>query len=100
MQTVKVVGPKTGELLAQEIHTDEFGRVRVRFPWDRQGDAEDDGCSCWIRVHEGWGGAGYGWLNLPRVGHEVMVTFLEGDPTGRSSRGGSTTRRTRCPTSS
>ena len=79
VQTVKVVGPKTGDLLAQEIHTDEFGRVRVQFPWDRQ-STDDDGCSCWIRVHEGWGGAGYGWLNLPRVGHEVMVTFLEGDP--------------------
>ncbi len=79
IQTVKVVGPKTGSELDQEIHTDEFGRVRVRFPWDRA-DLDDDGCSCWIRVNEGWGGAGYGWLSLPRVGHEVMVTFLEGDP--------------------
>ncbi len=79
VQTVKVVGPKTGDLLAQEIHTDEFGRVRVQFPWDRHGK-EDEGSTCWIRVHEGWGGAGYGWLNLPRIGHEVLVTFLEGDP--------------------
>jgi type VI secretion system secreted protein VgrG len=79
VQTVKVVGPKTGDPTTQEIHTDEFGRVRVQFPWDRQGK-DDDGSTCWMRVHEGWGGAGYGWLNLPRVGHEVMVTFLEGDP--------------------
>ena len=79
VQTVKVVGPKGGDLLAQEIHTDEFGRVRVQFPWDRE-SSEDDGSTCWMRVHEGWGGSGYGWINLPRVGHEVIVTFLEGDP--------------------
>ena len=74
VQSAVIVGPA-----GQEIHTDEFGRVRVQFPWDRQGK-DDDGSTCWMRVHEGWGGAGYGWLNLPRVGHEVMVTFLEGDP--------------------
>ena len=79
VQTVKIVGPKSGDPTTQEIHTDEFGRVRVQFPWDRQGK-DDDGSTCWMRVNEGWGGAGYGWLNLPRVGHEVMVTFLEGDP--------------------
>lgn len=79
MQTVRVVGPTSGEKLGQEIHTDEFGRVRVQFPWDRDGD-NDDNSTCWIRVNEGWGGAGYGWHNLPRVGHEVLVTFLEGDP--------------------
>ncbi len=79
VQTVRVVGPTSGDDLGQEIHTDEFGRVRVQFPWDRDGGNDDDS-SCWIRVNEGWGGAGYGWLNLPRVGHEVLVTFLEGDP--------------------
>ena len=79
VQTVRVVGPKGGDDLDQAIHVDEFGRVRVQFPWDRQGKIDDDS-SCWIRVCEGWGGQGYGWLNLPRVGHEVIVTFLEGDP--------------------
>ena len=79
VQSATVVGPATGDNLDQEIHVDEFGRVKVQFPWDRHG-ASDDDSSCWLRVHEGWGGKGYGWLNLPRVGHEVMVTFLEGDP--------------------
>ncbi len=79
VQTVKIVGPKTGLDRDQEIHTDEFGRVRVQFYWDRHGTSDDDS-SCWMRVSQGWGGAGYGWLNLPRVGHEVLVTFLEGDP--------------------
>ncbi len=79
VQTVRVVGPKTGDKLDQEIHVDEFGRIRVQFPWDREGKNDDDS-SCWIRVGEGWGGTGYGWMNLPRVGHEVLVTFIEGDP--------------------
>lgn len=79
VQTVRVVGPKTGDKLEQEIHVDEFGRVRVQFPWDREGKNDDDS-SCWIRVAEGWSGTGYGWMNLPRVGHEVLVTFIEGDP--------------------
>ncbi len=79
VQTVRVVGPKTGDKLEQEIHVDEFGRVRVQFPWDREGKNDDDS-SCWIRVAEGWGGTGYGWMALPRVGHEVIVTFIEGDP--------------------
>ncbi|EYF04384.1 type VI secretion system tip protein TssI/VgrG [Chondromyces apiculatus] len=79
VQTVTVVGPKGVGKLDEEIHVDEFGRVRVRFPWDRSGN-DDDLCSCWMRVAEGWGGKGYGWLNLPRVGQEVIVTFLEGDP--------------------
>ncbi|AKT43482.1 type VI secretion system Vgr family protein [Chondromyces crocatus] len=79
VQTVTVVGPKGVDKLDEEIHVDEFGRVRVQFPWDRYG-SDDDNSSCWIRVNEGWGGKGYGWLNLPRVGQEVMVTFIEGDP--------------------
>ena len=73
-QPARVVGPA-----GQEIHTDEFGRVRVQFPWDRIGES-DDGSSCWMRVHQGWGGLGYGMILLPRVGQEVLVTFLEGDP--------------------
>ncbi|UQA56819.1 type VI secretion system Vgr family protein [Polyangium aurulentum] len=79
VQSVRVVGPKFGGDLNQKVHVDEFGRVRVQFPWDRDGD-DDDKSSCWIRVVEGWGGAGYGWINLPRVGQELLVTFLEGDP--------------------
>ena len=74
VQSAVVVGPK-----GQEIHTDEFGRVRVQFPWDREGKL-DDGSSCWIRVSQGWAGTGYGMLVLPRIGHEVLVGFLDGDP--------------------
>jgi type VI secretion system secreted protein VgrG len=69
-----VVGPA-----GQEIHTDEFGRVRVRFPWDRSG-APADTSSCWLRVSQPWAGAGFGWTTLPRVGHEVVVAFFEDDP--------------------
>ena len=74
VQSARVVGPK-----GQEIHTDEFGRVRVQFPWDREGQY-DDNSSCWIRVSQGWAGTGYGMIVLPRIGQEVMVGFLEGDP--------------------
>jgi type VI secretion system secreted protein VgrG len=74
VQTAVVVGPA-----GQEIHTDEFGRVRVQFPWDREGK-NDDFSSCWIRVSQGWGGRGYGMLILPRIGQEVLVAFIEGDP--------------------
>ncbi|MDC3960502.1 type VI secretion system Vgr family protein [Polyangium jinanense] len=74
VQSARVVGPN-----GQEIHTDEFGRVRVQFPWDREGK-NDDNSSCWIRVSQGWAGTGYGMIVLPRIGQEVMVGFLEGDP--------------------
>ena len=74
VQSATVVGPK-----GTEIHTDEFGRVRVQFPWDREGK-HDDGSSCWIRVSQGWAGTGYGMMVIPRVGHEVLVGFLNGDP--------------------
>ncbi len=73
-QSAIVVGPK-----GQEIHTDEFGRVRVRFHWDREG-LFDDSATCWLRVSQGWAGAGFGMMNIPRVGHEVLVEFLDGDP--------------------
>ncbi|MEP7123284.1 MAG: type VI secretion system tip protein TssI/VgrG [Byssovorax sp.] len=62
-----------------EIHCDEFGRVRVQFHWDREGQY-DDNSSCWIHVNQPWGGAGYGASSLPRVGQEVLVDFLGGDP--------------------
>ena len=74
VQTGTVIGPK-----GQEIHTDEFGRVRVQFPWDREGKNDDD-ASCWMRVSQGWAGTGFGMINIPRVGQEVLVTFLDGDP--------------------
>ena len=74
VQEALVVGPA-----GQEIHTDEFGRVRVEMRWDRAGH-RDQKSSCWVRVIQGWGGIGYGMLNLPRIGQEVLLTFLEGDP--------------------
>lgn len=73
-QTATVVGPP-----GQEIHTDEMGRVRVQFHWDREGH-RDQRSSVWLRVSQGWAGAGYGMFTLPRVGQEVLVAFLEGDP--------------------
>ncbi|HRI70098.1 MAG TPA: type VI secretion system tip protein TssI/VgrG, partial [Polyangium sp.] len=74
VESATVVGPP-----GEEIHTDEFGRVRVHFHWDRESKM-DDNSSCWIHVSQAWGGAGYGGTNLPRVGQEVLVDFLGGDP--------------------
>lgn len=74
VQSATVVGPP-----GQEIHVDEFGRVRVQFPWDREGKF-DDNSSCWIRVSQGWAGTGYGMIVIPRIGQEVLVGFLNGDP--------------------
>lgn len=74
VQSAVVVGPK-----GQEIHTDEYGRVRVQFPWDREGSM-DEGSSPWIRVSHGWAGTGYGMIVVPRVGQEVLVGFEDGDP--------------------
>ncbi|MFL5349715.1 MAG: type VI secretion system Vgr family protein [Hyalangium sp.] len=73
-QTAIVVGPS-----GEEIHTDEHGRVKVKFHWDREAPG-DDKSSCWMRVSQAWAGASWGALYLPRVGHEVVVRFLEGDP--------------------
>ena len=74
VQSAVVVGP-----VGEEIHTDELGRVRVQFPWDREGGF-DSGSSVWMRVSQGWAGGGFGMLALPRVGQEVLVGFFEGDP--------------------
>ena len=74
IQTATVVGPP-----GEEIHTDEFGRVRVHFHWDRE-SSMDDKSSCWIHVSQSWAGSGYGWVTLPRIGQEVLVDFLGGDP--------------------
>jgi type VI secretion system secreted protein VgrG len=73
-QTAVVVGPS-----GEEIHTDEFGRVKVHFHWDREGK-NDEKASCWVRVSQLWAGGGFGTLFLPRIGQEVVVHFLEGDP--------------------
>jgi type VI secretion system secreted protein VgrG len=73
-QTAIVVG-KSGE----EIWTDQYGRVKVQFHWDQLG-ANDETSSCWIRVAQGWTGQGWGALFTPRIGQEVVVTFLNGDP--------------------
>ena len=73
-QTAIVVG-KAGE----EIWTDEYGRVKVQFHWDRY-SAADENSSCWIRVSQGWAGKRWGAMYIPRIGQEVIVEFLEGDP--------------------
>ena len=73
-QTAIVVG-KSGE----EIWTDKYGRVKVQFHWDQLGK-NDENSSCWIRVAHGWAGKGWGTMFLPRIGQEVVVSFLEGDP--------------------
>jgi type VI secretion system secreted protein VgrG len=77
-----VVGPQTAIVTGpagEEIHTDEHGRVKVHFHWDRYGKFDDDS-SCWIRVSQIWAGKGWGGMHIPRVGQEVIVEFLEGDP--------------------
>ena len=73
-QTATVVGPS-----GTHIHTDKYGRIKVQFHWDRYGTS-DQNSSCWIRVSQVWAGRGWGGLIIPRVGHEVVVDFLEGDP--------------------
>jgi type VI secretion system secreted protein VgrG len=73
-QTALVVG-KSGE----EIWTDKHGRVKVQFYWDRKGK-KDENSSCWIRVSSVWAGKAWGAVHLPRIGQEVIVDFLEGDP--------------------
>ncbi len=74
VQTAIVVGPGS-----EEIYTDEHGRVKVQFHWDREGK-RDEKSSCWIRVSQLWAGAGWGAMWIPRIGHEVIVEFIEGDP--------------------
>ncbi len=74
LQTAFVVGPQ-----GREIYTDRYGRVKVQFHWDRQG-SDDDKSSCWIRVGQLWASKGFGAQFIPRVGDEVVIAFLEGDP--------------------
>jgi type VI secretion system secreted protein VgrG len=73
-QTAIVVGPA-----GEEIHTDEHGRVKLQFHWDRYGQG-DENASCWVRVSQDWAGKHWGAIYLPRIGQEVIVEFLEGDP--------------------
>ncbi|MBC2695371.1 MAG: type VI secretion system tip protein VgrG [Desulfobacteraceae bacterium] len=74
VQTAIVVGPSS-----EEIYTDEYGRVKVQFHWDREGK-KDEKSSCWIRVSSDFAGAEHGCIFTPRIGQEVIVRFLEGDP--------------------
>ena len=73
-QTAVVVGPG-----GDEIHTDKYGRVKVQFHWDRYGE-KNEKSSCWVRVSHPWAGKNYGAIHIPRMGQEVIVDFLEGDP--------------------
>ena len=73
-QTAMVVGPA-----GEEIFVDQYGRVKVQFHWDRKGK-KDENSSCWIRVAQNWAGKKWGAIFTPRVGQEVVVDFLEGDP--------------------
>jgi type VI secretion system secreted protein VgrG len=74
LQPALVVG-KSGE----EIWVDKYGRVKVQFYWDRVGKKNEDS-SCWVRVSQIWAGKNWGWMTIPRIGQEVLVDFLEGDP--------------------
>ena len=69
-----VVGPE-----GEEIFCDEHGRVKLHFPWDRYNNS-DELSSCWVRVSQGWAGSQFGMMAIPRIGHEVIVSFLNGDP--------------------
>ncbi|WP_234015854.1 type VI secretion system Vgr family protein [Achromobacter spanius] len=73
-QNAMVVGPPN-----EEIYTDEYGRVKVQFPWDRLGK-EDERSSCWIRVSQDIAGATWGHMTIPRIGQEVIVSYFDGDP--------------------
>jgi len=73
-QTAIVTGPK-----GEEVHTDKHGRIMVKMYWDRESEA-DEGSSWWIRVAQTWAGPGFGSMTLPRIGMEVVVDFLEGNP--------------------
>jgi type VI secretion system secreted protein VgrG len=73
-QTAVVVGPG-----GEEIFTDKYGRIKVQFHWDREGKSDPDS-SCWVRVISPWAGKNWGHISLPRIGQEVVVTFLDGDP--------------------
>lgn len=74
VQTAFVTGPK-----GEEIYTDRYGRVKVQFHWDREGK-RDDASSCWLRTSQAWAGNQWGAMAIPRIGQEVIVSFVNGDP--------------------
>ena len=74
LQSATVVGPEN-----EEIYVDEYGRVKVQFHWDRIGKKNEQS-SCWLRCAQSWGGGGWGSMFIPRIGDEVLVSFMEGDP--------------------
>jgi type VI secretion system secreted protein VgrG len=74
VQTAVVVGPA-----GEEIFVDKYGRVKVQFFWDREGKRNENS-SCWLRVSQPWAGKGWGGVSIPRIGQEVIVSFMEGDP--------------------
>lgn len=77
-----VQGPQTALVVGtsgDEITVDKYGRVKVQFYWDRVGK-KDENSSCWVRVSQSWAGKNWGWMTIPRVGQEVVVDFLEGNP--------------------
>ncbi len=77
-----VQGPQTAIVVGtsgEEIYTDEYGRVKLQFHWDRYGNG-DENSSCWVRVSQQWAGKQWGAMQIPRIGQEVIVEFLEGDP--------------------
>ncbi|MCP3889389.1 MAG: type VI secretion system tip protein VgrG, partial [Desulfobulbaceae bacterium] len=74
IQTALVTGPK-----GEEIHIDEHGRIKAQCHWDRKGKT-DENSSCWLRVAQPWAGSGWGTVFIPRIGQEVIVNFIDGDP--------------------
>lgn len=72
--TAIVVGPSS-----EDIHTDEYGRIKIQFPWDKE-NPHDDTSSCWVRVAQPWSGAKFGAQFIPRIGSEVLVSFIQGHP--------------------
>jgi type VI secretion system secreted protein VgrG len=74
LQSAIVTGPE-----GEEVHCDKYGRVKVQFHWDRLGQ-HDENATCWVRVADAWAGENFGFIQLPRIGQEVMVEFMEGDP--------------------
>jgi len=73
-QTAVIVGPS-----GEEIYSDKYGRVKAQFHWDREGKS-DENSSCWMRASQNWAGKQWGGIFVPRIGQEVIVEFLEGDP--------------------
>lgn len=74
LQSAIVTGPS-----GEEVYCDKYGRVKVQFHWDREG-ARDEKTTCWVRVADTWAGENFGFIQLPRIGQEVLVEYMEGDP--------------------